>query len=405
MNPALSDARNQTGDRVLFLSWTVPPAITGSAVVVENLAKQFTREEMVIAGERPYGRPAADWKDVWPDIVYVAKGRSQTSRGTRWRRKLQVPFLILRCWRLVRRYRCDKLLVVFPSEEYLFAGYVVARLSGTRLYPYFHNTYLEQCEGNRIWYWFARWLQSAVFARAEHIFVMSEGMVRLYRERYPHVTCSALVHSFNEDIPDFSPPPRPGVPLRLALSGNVNASCAESVVRVCSAIAKIESTLTIVSGTDRTYLQQLGLLQGHVKHELVPRDMMLKYLGEADIIVLAHGFTGTLSQEEYATIFPTRTIEYLISGRPILAHAPTGCYLTRFLREHDCALVVDVPQVEALLAAIERLRNDDALRSRLVQNALRAAERFRATRVASTLRSIFQASPAASIQCQAIGHD
>jgi glycosyltransferase involved in cell wall biosynthesis len=119
---------------------------------------------------------------------------------------------------------------------------------------------------------------------------------------------------------------------------------------------------------------------------------MLRTLSEADIVVLAHGFTGTLSREEYATIFPTRTIESLTCGRPLLAHAPADCYLTRFLREQDCALVVDVPEIPALLAAIERLRNDDALRARLVRNALQAAEKFRASRVAATLRTRIHAS-------------
>lgn len=345
---------------------------------------------MVVAGERPHGRPAIAWKEEWPEIAYVAKGWPQTSRGAQWRRRLQVPALVFRCLRLARKYRCAKLLVVFPSEEYLLAGYLVARLSGAQLYPYFHNTYVEQCEPNSVRSWFARRLQARVFARSSHIFMMSEGMVQFFRERYPGVKCSALIHSFNEDIPEYVMPDGFGTPLRFVLSGNINASCEEAVIRVCCAISQIDSTLTIFSGTAKAHLRQLGILQGNVRHEVVARDVMLKYLAEADIVLLAHGFKGALSKEEYDTIFPTRTIEYLISGRPILAHAPADCFLTKFLRKQRCALIVDIPTVDALLKGIQILREDAHLRSVLVRNALRTAELFRAPVVAASLRAVLE---------------
>ena len=88
-----------------------------------------------------------------------------------------------------------------------------------------------------------------------------------------------------------------------------------------------------------------------------------------------------------ANAIPTRTIEYLLCGRPILAHAPADWYLTRFLKQHDCALLVTEPSVSALLQAVEQLRADQALRARLVRNALRAAKMFDARRVARILRS------------------
>jgi hypothetical protein len=70
----------------------------------------------------------------------------------------------------------------------------------------------------------------------------------------------------------------------------------------------------------------------------------------------------------------------------MLAHAPLDCYLTRFLKEHDCALVVTEPSVPALLKAMRRLGADQALRACLVRNALRAAEMFEGRRVAGLLR-------------------
>jgi glycosyltransferase involved in cell wall biosynthesis len=375
-------------DSILLLSWTVPPETTGSAVIVGNLAKQFSRSQMIVAGERPRNKPAIVWKDEWPEISYVSKAWPQTRRGARWWRKLQIPVLVLRCLRLAWKQQCTRIVVVFPCEEYLLVGYMVAKITGAALFPYFHNTYVEQCEPHTLHARIARWFQSRVFREAGHVFVMSDGMVELYGKRYPHVKCSALLHSFNEDIPDYNAPPPVAEPSHFMLSGNINESCTDAATRLAAAVSLVNGRLTILSGTPKAHLQKLGMMRDGVRHETVSRDLLVGRLAEADVVLLAHGFTGGLSDEEYRTIFPTKTIEYLICGRPILAHAPADCYLTRFLCEHGCALVVDRPDHDDLVTAIHRLCADAALRASLVRNALRVARRFQASIVAASLRSV-----------------
>ena len=371
--------------KILLISWSLPPEPSGSAIIVGNLAKQFTTDEMLLAGERPYRGPPVVWRDDWPRLVYIASGWPATWRGARLWRRLQIPLIWLRCVRLVKRDRCSTVLAVYPNQEFLFVEYLTAVWTGAKLYCYFHNSYVENRNGRGSR--FARWLQARVFSKADHVFVMSEAMVELFRERYPGLKCSALVHSFNEDIPDFALSPEPGSPLRLVICGNINESCREATVRICKALSQMKDiSLTFLSGTPRASLENLGLLQDGVRYDTVARDEVIARLREADIVVLPHGFSGRYSPEEYRTIFPTKTIEYLICGRPILAHAPPDCFLTRFLREHDCALIVDEPSIPALIEATDRLRADAGLRSDLVRNALRTAEMFHAPRVAATLR-------------------
>ena len=384
-----SAAAHATTGKVLLLSWTIPPALTGAADVVGSLAKQFSREEMVVAGERPHGRELSPWQEDWPDLVYLVNGWPSTRRGERWWRKLQFPLLFLRCLRLARTYGCTSIVTVFPSEEYLLAGYLTALCTGAQFFPYFHNTFVENRKG--VARHFASWLQGRVFKRAAHVFVMSDGMVELYGERYPELTCSALVHSFTADIPPFAPPPEPGSPLRVMICGNIGDSCREATARVADAMSQVgDASLTLLSATARVFLERWGILRDGVRHETP--DEIQPYLREADIALLPHGFSGGLSADEYRTIFPTRTLQYLICGRPILAHAPPGCYLTRFLRKHRCALIVDEPSVPALLDAIARLRSDAQLRSKLVRNALLTAQQFRGPRVAAMLRRQLQSS-------------
>jgi glycosyltransferase involved in cell wall biosynthesis len=377
------------GERILLLSWRLPPFVAGSATIVSNLAKQFSREEMVLAGEEPYRDPAFIWKEEWPRIVHLIRGWPKSWKGERFWRKFSFPMLIFRCLRLARSFKCNAVVAVFPKEEYLFAGYVTAVCTGAKFYPYFHNPYLENRRG--LSRHFARWLQARVFARAAHVFVMSEAMVELYQERYQGVKSSALVHSLSEKIPD-SPPAYEARPTpEFIISGQIYEICLDATRRLCEAIAQIQdASLTLLTGQSSPVLRKLGLLRNGARHETVSPGEVVSRLQKADFVVLPHGFTGALSDEEYRTTFPTRTIEYLVCGRPILAHSPRSSYLTRFLKEHECALVVDEQSIPALVKAIERLRTDAKLRSELIRNALRTAAMFDAPYVAQTLRAQLQ---------------
>jgi glycosyltransferase involved in cell wall biosynthesis len=175
--------------------------------------------------------------------------------------------------------------------------------------------------------------------------------------------------------------------MKMAICGNVNASCDDAAARFGEVIAnRPDIRLSVYSASDPGHLRAIGLLRDGVEHLVISRDEVLARLGQADVLLLPHGLTGAWAAEEYRTIFPTKVVEYLISGRPILAHSPPDCFLTRFLREHDCALIVDKPDLGALRQAIEQLRTSYPLRQRLVRNALKAAEAFRAATVAAELR-------------------
>jgi hypothetical protein len=121
-------------------------------------------------------------------------------------------------------------------------------------------------------------------------------------------------------------------------------------------------------------------------HEQPSDEVLQAKLRENDLLLLPHGLTGGLSPIEYRTIFPTKTIPYLISGRPILAHSPKNSFLTEWLRRHDCAELVENPDEAALHAAIERLSKDANRREQLVKNALAAAKLFHAPRVVAALK-------------------
>jgi glycosyltransferase involved in cell wall biosynthesis len=378
--------------KILLVSRSVPPAVNGSSAITGNLVKQFSREEMVVIGAKFMRSPQIEWSKQWPRLVYATLHLPDGLRGDRWFRWAQWPLLVLRMLWTVIINKCEVVLATYPDEIYLLTAYVVASLTRKPLYLYFHNTYLEHARFNP----FAGWLQPRAFARARHVFVMSEGMEALYRRYYPDLVCSPLLHSFNEPIPNIEallPLKIADNSLCLALSGAVNASNSGAVRHIAQAVREMTDVqFTIYSRTDPHYLAQLGFDGPQFSIRTLSRDELLKQLAMADILVLPHGFSDKESVEEIQTIFPTRTIEYLISGRPILAHVPQDCFIADFLRQYECALLVTEPDIHALQEGIRRLKTEASLREQLVRNALVAATQFQASQVASHLREILQST-------------
>ena len=130
-------------------------------------------------------------------------------------------------------------------------------------------------------------------------------------------------------------------------------------------------------------------------HTKVGFDEVVDALKQHDLLFLPHGFEGGFNEIEYETIFPTRTIPYLLAGVPIVAHSPPNAFLTKWLRRHDCAEIVDTKKTEDLVGMVKRLISSPQRQSEIASNALVAAEQFQIASVVDLLKSsINEAQPA-----------
>jgi glycosyltransferase involved in cell wall biosynthesis len=376
-----------------MLAAALPPASSGSAVVVENLVRHFDADEMVVVGEQPSQSRRDEWASEWPARYFVSKARFTGWPAQGYLRRaiapFQVPMLVLRIARIARRERSEVLLVNFPDARFLLAGYLVARTLRIPLVSYFHNTYADNRRGvEKI---FAAWLQERVFRRSSHVFAMSEGMAQVLRGTYPVIKhCSALVHCVGGEPAPAAPLPRVRSPVRVLLLGSVNHACLDATLRLVRVASSGRRALVrIVSPTPAWVLRKWGALGPGVEHvpSKLTRDELRGEFERADLVYLPLGLSGTLANVEYRTIFPTRTLDYLVCGRPILAHVPRDSTVGSFLKAEGCALVVDTADDEALAGALERMTADDPLRADLVRRAAAAAAHFSPQRVVSHLRT------------------
>jgi hypothetical protein len=388
--------------KLLVVSASVFPKRSASAFVVEKLARQFSLNEMTVVGElAATGRANIERPSTAPRFHYIRSGISLWGRGARFFAPLRwrlFRVIVRRICDIARREGCNYILGVYPDELYCCAAYDASVRLKLPFSSYFHNTYLDNAAiTNRR----AAEIQSRIFERSDHIFVMSEGMKRFYDEQYGRGKFVPLLHTFEEH-----PAPenveennnRCGK-TRLVLFGNFNESNIEATRRLVDAVKGNDKyELNIYTDVPRMLLSRRGLdvgatiYHGSLGH-LSFADLIAE-LRQYDIFVLTHGFMGAYGDVEYRTIFPTRAIPMLLSGRPMLVHSPPNSFLTEFFRENRCAAVVDEPSPDAILIALKRIEENAGLRAELVFSAREAAEQFYGPNVANLLRAHLSEGPA-----------
>lgn len=289
------------------------------------------------------------------------------------------------------------ILVCFPDEYFLLTGWLISKNLNLPLYSYFHNTYTDNRTGISLQ--FGRWLQKNVFRDSVGIFTMSEGMNEYYCLKYPQIQykLKILPHTFNVNNPlqsvnvqESSKTSSP--PFRFVLIGTLNQSNMEASLRLVSFFKKFSNLyhLDIYSSSNEQLLKikyGLDLNAPGVRHcGLVSQEQVDAVLQQYDACILTHGFTGQYTEVEYRTIFPTRTIPLLRSGKPILAHSPEGSFLNAFILKHDCAELVASKDESELRIAFEKVTIDNDRILELKRNQIAASNLFYGPDIALKLK-------------------
>lgn len=379
-----------------LFSKSIYPRPGGSSHVTEELARCFNRDELFVVGGRPVWNRAGTAPRRTVNFHYLPSELNVLWRGDRFfasvRRSL-LPLLHSRAVKLCRQYRCTHIIGTYPDDLYLTLACRVAADIGVPFSVYLHNTVYENKQGaSRA---IAQEAQREAFASAVNVFVISEGLRRHYSDAGVR-RVSVVPHVYSEDV-DFghevaAGPRGPGGPWRITLCGNFNQSNIEATRRVVETLGgKREFEIEFMTPVPELLLRQRGIATDRIARiGYAPGDEVLRRLHNSDVLVLTHGFTGGFSEVEYATIFPTRTLPMLLSGKPMLVHAPPHSFLAAFFREERCGLLVDRPDPSELLGAVRRLISDGELREELVSNARRVLQRFRGNAVKTYLLDVLE---------------
>ena len=379
--------------KILLVSWSVLPNKGGSSIIVENLAKNFNTSEMIVLGSRQWRQnTTVQRKAGTASFQYFFSELYLFGRGYQyfiWFRKWRFKPLIQKIKEIILEEKITHVIGVYPNPFYCHAACIAAKEMKIPFSSYFHNTYIENkaiTDPN------APKIQEEIFNNSEHIFVMSKGMQHFYEEQYQLKKFVPLVHTFNH-FPNNNT--LSGIPgnkkshYKLVAIGNFNESNLDATRRLITAIKdNPKYSLSLFTHVPKMLLKNRGIDIDAIEYKgFVNPDEVHSKLQDYDIAVLTHGFTGGYGAIEYKTIFPTRTIPFLLSGKPIFAHSPKGSFLNTFIEEHKCAELVDIADTNAILKGLERITKDTNYQESLVAASNRTAKLFHGSKVVQDLKS------------------
>lgn len=362
-----------------------PPSVTGSSVLMYNLLSQFDPSSYTVATAGSPHTHSLE-REIESDLHEVFTSVRWSWRVKKWMHVRQIPLGAIRLAHLIQRKHAAVLIAVYPDYPMLAAAHGAAKKTGVPWAAYFHDTMAES-QSNSPFEQRAADLQKKVFSDADKILVMSQGMADLYREKYG-LNAQPVVHTYPEVIPETTHDPAPDA--GGFWSGTIYRINQHAFARVSGAFERAGESLFLATNRSTDELRRQGISGAHLRVGFFPeRAPYLAALRQQKILVQALDWPdeSPVHRDELATIFPTKTPEYLASGCPMLVHCPGDYFLASFVRDYDCGLVVDSRDPGALDEALDRLLTRPDVAERLAEKARSTAKLFEKARVAQVFRN------------------
>jgi glycosyltransferase involved in cell wall biosynthesis len=298
--------------------------------------------------------------------------------------KLKTRYAVRKGVKLVKKLKPNCIIGLYPTIANLDVSARVAEKTGVRYFPYLHDTVVEGLAHSQ----FSEKAintQKKVFKVAHKIITMSEGMSNYYFQKY-NLKTFPLEHTYPEKVSEH---PNFKRNEKAFWGGEVYAINNNSFERIQIALKELNTLFTITS------LSALKIKKtSNVRSTFYPsRSEYINAVNFHGILVLALNWQDEckVHEAELSTIFPTKAVEYLASGGPILVHCPEHYFLARFFKKHKCGTVVTERNGEELKKAIIKIKANGEEIKQMQLNALKTMEIFSLDRIQKKLYDILTA--------------
>lgn len=278
----------------------------------------------------------------------------------------------------IRKNGCRVLVACSGDVLDLPAAHFAARDTGVPLVLYLFDYYSHQFDDDRsilgkLVSKFVRVAEERIVPSAKLVLVPNEALQEEYLERFD-VRCEVIrnpVDPPHEPISIDDWPRDPGS-IRIIYTGAVYAAQSDALANLIAALElgglDVEARLHVYTAQSQEKLNSMGL-QGAERFQAVSTQDARRVQQEADIVFLPLSFNSPYPHI-IRTSCPGKFAEYLVSGRPMLVHAPANAFVSRYCRAHQCAWVVDRNDPDEVRAALAQILSDPDQRQERIRRAL-----------------------------------
>lgn len=355
---------SHTGPPLLMSAWNFPPDSGGTAILLFDLLQHFPLGAVVAVSGATYSAQESGLR------LPISRRRALVL-GSRWltpRVATRAPLAYAR-WvarkicASARREGAQVICAHYPNSVFAIGAYLASERLGLPLTVYFDILWEERGDNAAL----ARRYEGVIVRRATRRFAITEYAVEHLERKHgvrftlmPHVRELAGALRYEERK-------ERGSPLVHFAGGIYPRMNQDALVRLGRVLegADRDIWLEIYSATGAAELEAAGVPMRRVRCGFVPRSELAGVQRASDVLYLPQAFRSP-HPEMIRCNFPTKALEYMAAGRPILVHSPPGSYLADVARQHGFGLVVDRDDDGALAEGLERLLADETLARRLV---------------------------------------
>jgi len=356
--------------RVLISTWVFPPASSGTGIILYELLRHLPQEQMIAVHSLGYPPLLlGNSLDVEQSVFLVGGSAKWTVRLMRRAPQLLVPLIRRRIVRLARSHGVQRIYAHFPAACFVVAAWQAAKQLDLPLTVYFDILWEENYTGPAGA--LARKYEKRIFQYADRRFAITEFAVEHLQKKHgvdvqliPHLVDSSQIPSRPTQLLTDGP-------ATMHFCGGIYEKMnKDSIFRMVKAVQMTKShpVLDFCVPEMPAELLEQGIVGRYVNHK-----ELRKAQQESTILYLPQAFSSP-QPEMVRRNFPTKAMDYLVSGRPILVHSPSDSYLTYLARREGFALVVDRPDQSELAEAIDRLIEDQELQRQVVDRGLTFAK-------------------------------
>jgi glycosyltransferase involved in cell wall biosynthesis len=373
--------------KLMVISQAFAPYASGSAILMANLLEEFPGDCMVIAGYSRYMVPDKDFAAPCP-TVYLKPLKGKLFQLT-YARFMNANRWYVRSFFMkhVRKYKPDVILGAFPHSTFFIAAYEVAQKCGIPFYAHMHDLWQENYPEGYYAKKLADKYEATILKNAAKVFCMTETQAEHYATKYG-IRPFILPHTIQDrNLQNLEYKPVNDQAPKIMFAGGLSSVMNVDALGVFSQSKQFlqhQVTYNLFTNASPADLEAGGIDVSAVKVKWVSRKEVMEEQRTSNILLapLSHKNGSAL---EIKTVFSTKLLEYLVSGRPILVFAPADSFHAISARRNNWALVVDKDDPKELARGIDELITNENLARQLVEGAFREAKERNSTHFANEL--------------------
>ena len=372
--------------KVAIVSRLLPPAAGGQAVLLYRLLKDVPAEDYCFISTVAPVELQQELSGKLPGKYFTVSDAGEMRRGQRFGLPIlrEAYNLTLGAYlrarqiaEIVRKEKCDAILSCSSGDD-LFdvpAGFYASRIAGVGFYAYMFDTYSHMWVNPQTRF-LGRWSEPHILRRAAGIIVTNESVRELLQKNYG--VDSYVIHNpCDLSLYDFQLPPAPSDgQIRIVYTGAVYQAHYDAIRNLLKAVEMLgrpNVKLHLYTGVSDDILRRNGIEGPVVLEGYRPASEIAAIQKRADVLFLPLAF-HTPYPELIKVSSPSKVGEFLMCAVPVLVHAPSGSFLSKYFREHNCGVVVDREDPALLAEELDRLLSEPELRQTLTRNAVARAK-------------------------------